>query len=357
MILKNTKFKYSKAREMILDAILSGNLESDSILPSEQKLCTQLGVSRITLRAALRELEQDGIIIKQNGRPSRVNPEALRANRAPLRRIVWVDANRTNPIYFEIFRTIIEGIAGRNVKLDYISLGIDAMAENFFLKQHEYDGLILGQITPGFQKYLPQITHKNSLCIDCIWPGFAHCVKTDSYHGGTLAARTLAESGHKRPIFLGYTESMVHYKPFEERFHGFCDSLNKAGIPLPEERILRISSEEEEKNFSGFLKRHLHVLKKADSIFAVTDNLAVSLLYTLPKMGVRIPQDLSVIGFDGLPFTRFVSPVLTTVRQPVEEIGRKALEIILNPSESASFPECLQIPPVLETGDSVLQRI
>ena len=143
MILKNTKFKYSKAREMILDAILSGNLAPDSVLPSEQKLCDKLGVSRITLRAALHELEQDGIIIKQNGRPSQVNPEALRKQQTPLRRIAWVDTSPigyTNQIYFDIFRSVSEQAVLRNVKLDYISLYNNVMAENFLRRQHEYDG-------------------------------------------------------------------------------------------------------------------------------------------------------------------------------------------------------------------------
>ena len=62
MILKNSKFKYSKAREMILDAILAGNLAQDAILPSEQILQKQLKIGRNTLRSALRELEETGII-------------------------------------------------------------------------------------------------------------------------------------------------------------------------------------------------------------------------------------------------------------------------------------------------------
>ena len=55
--------------------------------------------------------------------------------------------------------------------------------------------------------------------------------------------------------------------------------------------------------------------------------------------------------------SRFVSPVLTTIRQPVEEIGKKALEIILNPAESESYPTVIQIPPVLLPGDSIRNRI
>ena len=356
MILKNTKFKYSKAREMILDAILAGDLAQDSVLPSEQKLCTQLGVSRITLRAALHELEQDGIIIKQNGRQSRVDLKALRKQREPLRRIAWVDTSQigyANQIYFDIFRSISETAAIRNVRLDYISLSIPAMAENFFRKQQEYDGLILGEFTPRYQKYVARITHENAVCVDCLRPGIPHCVKTDCRLGGQLAAQTLADTGHTRPAFLGFNDSILDYNPFRERFRGFADGLKAAGIGLPDEMILRISTKNEWDDFSGFLKSHLPVLKKADSIFILTDYFAVSAMYALQEMGLRIPDDLSIIGFDGLTFSRFVSPVLTTIRQPVEEIGRKALEIVLNPTESASYPEVISIPPTLLDGGTV----
>ena len=86
------------------------------------------------------------------------------------------------------------------------------------------------------------------------------------------------------------------------------------------------------------------------------DDFAVAALYALQNFGLHIPDDLSLIGFDGLTLSRFVSPALTTIRQPVREIGIKAMEIVLNPTESDSYPEIIQIPPTLETGATVLTR-
>ena len=359
MILENKKLKYNTARERILDAILSGSLEKDLMLPSEQKLASRLGIGRNTLRTALRELEREGIIVKQNGRPSQVNSDALKKKKSPLRRIAWVDTTpigQTNPIYFDIFRSLSEGAALRNVKIDYISLTLEAMAENFFRRQHEYDGLILGEITPDFRHSLPLFTHENRICVDCSRAGVAHCVKTDSRLGGQLAARALIESGHRRPVFLGFSDAIRIYEPFGERFRGFKEALVRAGISLAPKNILLLSSVEEEDHFPEFLKKNLPILKKADSIFAVSDSLAVSALSELPKMGFSIPDDISLIGFDGMTLSRFVSPALTTIRQPVEEIGRKALEIVLNPAESKSYPAVIQIPPVLLHGDSLRNR-
>ena len=360
MILEKRKLKYDTARDLILDAILSGDLTEDLALPSEQVLCRKLGIGRNTVRTALHKLEEDGIVIKQNGRTSRVDPAALRKRRTPLRRIAWVDTSpihHTNPIYFDIFRSVSEQAAVRNVQLDYISLSIEAMAENFFRRQNEYHGLILGEFTVPFRKYISDITHKNTVSVDCPHPGIAHCVKTDSRLGGRLAAQALIESGHKAPAFLGFSRKIRNYEPFDERFAGFRDELRRAGIALPPELVLRISSADEEVHFDEFLKRHRDSLRQADGLFVLADNFAVTALYALPKMGIRVPRDLSLIGFDGLTLSRFVSPVLTTIRQPVEEIGKKALEIVLNPSESASYPELIRIPPVLLPGESLRNRI
>lgn len=356
MLLKEKQFKYSQAREAILDAILSGNLAPDTVLPSEQELCAKLGIGRNTLRAALRELGEAGIITKAHGRPSRVNPEALRKQRAPLRRVAWVDTkfiNHPNPIYFDIFRSVSEQAALRNVALDYISLSIEAVAENFFQKQQEYDGLILGEFTRRYENNLAGITHENVVCVDCPRPGIAHCVETDSYLGGGMAARTLLEAGYRRPAFLGFIPPVRIYQPFDERLQGFRDELERAGIELPSERVLLIATDEEEEHFDDFLKQHLAALRQADSLFVVTDAFAVAALYALSKFGLRVPEDLALIGFDGLTLCRFVSPVLTTIRQPVEEIGIQALKLVLNPSESASWPARVLVPPTLQPGETI----
>ena len=359
MILREKKLKYDKAREQILDAILAGNLGSDMLLPSEQELRRKLGIGLITLRTALRKLEEEGIIIKRNGRPSQINSEALRKQQTPLRRIAWLDTSsitRVNPIYLEIFRSVSEAASARSVRLDYIHLSIDGLAENFFKRQMEYDGLIVGEVTRAFEKHLSGIKHPNCLCVDCPHPGIPHCVKTDCYLGGQLAAETLLKSGHRRLAYLGYSESVASYLPFQERFQGFCDYLDRAGCPLAQEKILTIVTAEDENDFSGFLKKHRSILQKSDGLFVHTDRFAIEAINSLPLLGLHIPDDLAIIGFDGQTYSKFVSPTLTTIQQPVEEIGQKALEIVLNPSETDSYPEIIQIPPVFQSGATVLTK-
>lgn len=359
MILKSRKLKYQAAEDRILNAILSGNLASNNILPSEQQLASQLNISRNTVRTALHELEIKGIITKQNGRPSQVNAEMLRKKNDPLRHIAWVDTahiNYTNPIYFDIFRSVSENAAMRNVKLDYISLSIEPMLENFFLRQHEYDGLILGEFTGEYFKYLSEITHPNTVCVDAPKDNICHCIKTDCCAGGQIAAQKLLDTNHKTPILLGVEAAIKSYLPFQERLCGFTETFANANLPLTSDRILISEKVEDIHCLSDFLRKHLETLKTADSIFVVADYLAMQTMYSLIKIGLRVPEDISIIGFDGLTMSKFVSPALTTIRQPVEKIGEKALEIILNPDAKELYPKNIQITPTFVTGATLQNR-
>jgi LacI family transcriptional regulator len=178
-------------------------------------------------------------------------------------------------------------------------------------------------------------------------------VKTDSYFGGRLAARALLDAGCTRPVCVRYAESAAPYPPYGERLRGFSDFLAEAGIELPPERIFEVKSADDEDNFPGFLKRRISILKKTDSIFAFCDKQAIDTFHALRKLGFDVPGQISVIGFDGLILSRFLSPPLTTIRQPVEEIGRKALEIVLNPTESSAYAEVIRIHPEIQPGGTV----
>ena len=101
-----------------------------------------------------------------------------------------------------------------------------------------------------------------------------------------------------------------------------------------------------------------NIINGADAIFAISDMLALTLLTIVPQLGFRIPEDISLIGFDGIMHSEFVVPSLTTVRQPFEEIARMTLEIILDSDGNSSGTESnpCQIEPDLRLGGTVIKR-
>lgn len=148
-------------------------------------------------------------------------------------------------------------------------------------------------------------------------------VATDNFHGGQLAARHLAELGHR---CIGLLCGEADIRNVTERVDGFVTELRRWGIKVRSDHVLHGYQE------LRFGRRVSELLKKEPrptAVFATNDIVAVGAWLTLLEQGVRVPQDLSIIGFDDIELGRFLTPALTTVGQPSREIGEKAVELLL----------------------------
>ncbi|MDC9822530.1 LacI family DNA-binding transcriptional regulator [Devosia sp. ZB163] len=162
----------------------------------------------------------------------------------------------------------------------------------------------------------------------------------DDYAGAQLAARHLAELGHRRFGVLALELDEVHegpvgeaqlaaatYSTTRERATGYLEELALYGverdrIPVYETRSTRDS-----------VRRGLdHILTGAErptAILAMSDRVAMFAIEELAARGLRVPEDISIVGFDGVPEAATCIPPLTTVAQPIAEIGRRAVKAIL----------------------------
>ena len=144
----------------------------------------------------------------------------------------------------------------------------------------------------------------------------------DDYKGGQLAARHLLEMGHRS---LGFCGSDVNSNGVDrQRFLGFSSALEEAGITLTEDRI-----------FHPDLERmpppaHFKSGKAPSALFVTSDLKAIELTLRLREQGLRVPEDCSIIGFDDLPLSRFMSPALTTIRQDIEAKARYTVDTLKN---------------------------
>ncbi len=109
-----------------------------------------------------------------------------------------------------------------------------------------------------------------------------------------------------------------------ERLRGYRDALRSRATPRPRGIVLPGDFTEE----SGFraAKRALSLRHRPDAIFAANDSMAIGVLSALREAGVRIPEEIALGGFDDIPITRFISPALTTVRIPLQEVAARALD-------------------------------
>jgi len=149
-------------------------------------------------------------------------------------------------------------------------------------------------------------------------------VVVDNVGGAARLARALVDRGYRRFAVLAGPEALV---TSEDRVAGFRAGLADSGVEMPEENIIgaQFSRDGGYVAMTELLDREIDV----ELVFAVNDVMAVGAIAALRDQGHQVPRDIAVAGFDDIPTLRDVRPSLTTVRLPLVEIGRQALELAL----------------------------
>jgi LacI family transcriptional regulator len=194
------------------------------------------------------------------------------------------------------------------------------------LASHDTDGVILvmsefggGQLEQLHEARIPLVV------IDPVNPPppDVPSVGATNWAGGLAATEHLLSLGHRR---IGAITGPGDYLCSRARTDGYRSALERAGISV-DPALVRAGDFQHE---GGFV-RGGELLDEADrpsAIFAGSDQQAFGLYEAARQRGLRVPQDLSVIGFDDLPVARWLSPPLTTVRQPLAEMGRAAAQML-----------------------------
>ncbi len=153
-------------------------------------------------------------------------------------------------------------------------------------------------------------------------------VHLDNELGGFMATKHLLDHGHRRVAHI--TGPLWHYDS-RARLAGYRRALSEACIPF-DERLVVEGNFQEEGGQQAATELLLHAPPSEGSviaIFAANDQTAAGALRSLRGRGVRVPTDVSLIGYDDIIFARFLQPELTTVRQPLRAMGRAAAELAL----------------------------
>ncbi|CUH95942.1 hypothetical protein P22_2030 [Propionispora sp. 2/2-37] len=149
-------------------------------------------------------------------------------------------------------------------------------------------------------------------------------VGVDNYYGAMLAVRHLIEQGAEKIAFLG---GAARLSVAAERFQGYQDALAEEGILFSSNLILH-----GEFTFDSGYQNAARLLKNEesfDAIFAANDLIAFGAMECLAERGIKVPQEVMVAGYDDIWMARWYKPSLTTVRQPVYQMGQKAVDILL----------------------------
>jgi DNA-binding LacI/PurR family transcriptional regulator len=176
---------------------------------------------------------------------------------------------------------------------------------------------------------------------------FIHSVMIANVEASRQATQHLISLGHRRVAYLG---DQFGYQSDTERFSGYRRALEEAALPFLPELVVHGDGTPE-----GGLKA-MHLLlslpQSPTAVFCYNDMTALGALRCIREGGLRVPEDISVIGFDDLFFASYTQPPLTTVRQPRRRMGLLAMEILLKLMSEQGSTDTIEVPAELILRES-----
>lgn len=180
------------------------------------------------------------------------------------------------------------------------------------------------------------------------WPGSSRfsSVGLSEVDGGYQATRYLLDLGHRR---IGMITGPSHNSAARGRARGYEQALAEYGVTVDPELIL----EGDWTFHSGFAAAQKLIAKRPDisAIFCQNDRMAIGVLRALRQSGIKVPENVSVIGFDDIPDAAYSDPPLTTLHQSADEIGREAVRLLFDAIENPHM-----LPRRVEVRASLIQR-
>ncbi len=258
------------------------------------------------------------------------------------------------------FSSVISGVedvaykAGYNVVISQSNDKADKEANivhSMFLNR--VDGLIIsiGMQTDSFD-HLKLFRKKNIPLVffDRAVPEIeADKIMVDDRAGGFKVTQHLIDQGYKRIAHVGGPQNLLIY---QLRLKGYVEALEKNGVAYDESLVLTSTLTSEEGIVA--VKKLMGQPQPPDAIFCANDTIALSAMIYLRDNGVRIPQDMGIVGFSSEPSSKVVSPPITTIVQPGFEMGQKAAELIIRQIENKEKKTfyTIVLPTELEIRDS-----
>jgi DNA-binding LacI/PurR family transcriptional regulator len=164
-----------------------------------------------------------------------------------------------------------------------------------------------------------------------------HAVGCENIRGGSMAAQHLVNLGRRKIAFLGGASDSC--PEFKQRYHGICVSLEQNG--LTPDSNLQFKAVNQETSGIEATERLLQSGREFDAIIAASDLIAIGAIKCLRKKGIRIPTDVSIIGFDDIPAASYFSPSLTTLKQDTRQAAEALVGNLLKMIEGEKVPSSL----------------
>lgn len=321
---------YDALAQRIRKSILQGDLKPGEWIGSEHDLARQASISRMSVRKASEILLEEGLIERRPGKGLFV-----RENHVATRTVQVVVPDLEYDQCVQIVRGAKKAGAERGVRVQVYdahgSMELDIQVLRSLPRTCPQGAIIASWHHPRFAEVLYELKTQNYpfvLVDERLKDIEIPSVVADNYGGGYRAGKELIGLGHRRIAFIGNLVADT----VRARLEGLRDAIADAGLPFDRSLVCDLQVEPTGDWQAAIDRCTRQILSRSDrpsAIFFSNDAVAADAYRTLRSMKVRIPQQLSVVGFDDDPMCQYLEPTLTTVRQPSTQLGEAAMEMLL----------------------------
>lgn len=356
---------YNKVRNEILKLIIERQIGPNELLPSEGEIAELCGVSKMTSKLALNSLADEQILYRIPRRGSFLADVDLNKIRG------MVDSNSVSTYsaakanYLALIIPKLDSYCGNIVAeilkeaANYNYHVIVKYTDSFSEKEEqilaevakipEIKGVILfpgDNNTCGIELLNYKVRNYPIVIVDRVYKEIEFdSICHDHFQGAKDAVNYLIQKGHSKIGFI--SKSITNVTSREQRYQGYVAGMMEAS------KRIRVESVQMNDNmvFVEELKQYLLNNENLTAVFCSDDYIAVYLYYAAEALGKSIPQDLSIIGFTDNEILSYIPLKMTTVKQPVEELGTRAVEVLMDKIADSNIP-----PRTIRIRTEIIER-
>lgn len=327
---------------ILRDEIEGGGWKPGSLIPSERELCQRFDVSNITVRRALRDLVQDGLIYRESGVGTFV-AQALRRRCLALVAVGFRGESwrRRGRMFGDLIGGIGEVAWQRNARLTVTSLEHEQDLPTFLAsasRDRNLDGLLIRpnrdleplHLAPPGGHSLPVVVIKR-YHESRAWP----CVVADDVRDAETVTMHLLRLGHRR---IGAVLGPAGMRLFRDRRLGYERALAKFRVRLNPDWIVH-APDFQEADGAAAVRELLAARPRPTALLVTGETMATGVYTTIQEAGLVIPKDAAVVGFDESGETGDLRPAMTSIGVPYHEFGRVATRLLLDLLEGKAASE------------------
>ncbi|MDD3926049.1 MAG: GntR family transcriptional regulator [bacterium] len=339
---------YLQIKEMVIENIEKGDLQSGERMPDRIGLCHKLHASRPMVDRAIMELVRDGWLATIRGKGTFISDE-IQQRRNSSGPLICInignnDVNKRNNYWGPVFNGIFNEACDIGAKVIFQRLETDKYSE--FFKDANVDGLLM--LSSSLQEEAVMLDlYQQHIPFVCVSASFNNkalpCVDVDNYLGVKMVVEHLVSLGHKD---IAMCANMFNNSvDIAQRLHAFQSITGELGLKPDPRWIHAFWEPNEQKTAHSQYSKWIDDIPLPTAFFVPAEMPLITIANILKEKNISVPQTVSLVGFDDPPVADHWHPPLTTVRQPLEEIGRRGVRKLIEALQKGSVPEGTELLP------------